>query len=79
MPVSIGQFICLCMQNTEAWQIWYAIEQEPVRLESTNPKKKFPDLGIFPPSKKKKKNLICFFGGGYGTPLKSIHGLGIFF
>ena len=24
---------------------WYAVEREPVRLESTNPKKKFPDPG----------------------------------
>ena len=62
---------------------WYAVDTNLFRLESTNPKKKFPDPectlvgGEVPHQKKKYINF--FFGGGCGTPLKSIQGLEFFF
>ena len=83
MPVSIGQFIFYACKTLKPGLFWYAVEREPVRLESTNPRRNSQTgdalwWGAKPPTKK-KIYINFFFGGGCGPPLKSIQGLGIFF
>ena len=41
---SVNLFFYAC-KTLKTGLFWYAVEREPVRLESTNPKKKFPDPG----------------------------------
>ena len=79
---SVNLFFYAC-KTLEPGLFWYAVDANLFRLESTNPKKKFPDQGctLVGGEAPHQKNIYInfFFGGGCGPPLKSIQGLGIFF
>ena len=79
---SVNLFFYAC-KTLKPGRFWYAVEREPVRLESTNPKKKFPDPGCSLMGghslHQKKINIYFFFGGGLRPPPECIPGLGVFF
>ena len=74
---------CYACKTLKPGLFWYAVEREPLRLESTNPKQKFPDPGCSLMEEhslhQKKSNIYYFFGGGLRPPPECIPGLGIFF
>ena len=84
MPVkSVNSFFYVC-KTLQPGLYWYAVDTNLFRLESTNPKKKFPDpgctlVGDEAPPQKKNIYINFFFGGGFGPQLRSIQGMGTFY
>ena len=65
---SVNLFFYAC-KTLKPGLFWYAVDTNLFRLESTNPKKKFPDPGCSLMGghslHQKKKLIYIFFGGGF--------------